>query len=112
MHVKKSTRKPPIGECCLPDCRAEVRSAGRCGIHYQELRREDPEEIERLKGLSSDERDHEYYKLKHRLPRPRWTYEGNEERVDSSLRTGKQSTCEELDVERLPGQIEQENSNG
>lgn len=111
MHVKKSTRKPPIGECCLPDCRAEVRSAGRCGIHYQELRREHPEEIERLKGLSSDERDHEYYKLKHRLPRPRWTYEGNE---DELIRVYGRASNRHVKVgcRTTAPQIEQENSNG
>jgi hypothetical protein len=42
--------------------------------HYWHLKREQPEEIVRLKAMTATEREHAFYKLNH-PPLPKWSYE-------------------------------------
>jgi hypothetical protein len=67
--------------CCLPDCSMQRTVVGRCKTHSKELKINSPDEFDRIKALSSEEQEHEYYQTKHELPLPHWTYEGHEEEL-------------------------------
>ena len=80
--------------CCLPDCARQRWSAGRCGIHSAELKRNSPAEFERLQSLTKEEQEHEFYLVKHGLPLPTWEYEnplGEAELIRTYGRDSKRS---------------------
>ena len=75
-------------QCSSPDCERPAWSLGFCGqcIKFS-LRENHPDEVMRLESLTLDERRHENYLTKHRLPLPPWTYEPTEEQTEQLIRT-------------------------
>jgi hypothetical protein len=72
--------KSAEAKCCSAGCPSRAKSYGRCLPHYWQLKREHPEEIVRLKSLTTTEREREFYKLTH-PPSQKWTYEGREQEL-------------------------------
>jgi hypothetical protein len=64
-------------ECCIPGCTKHAWGLGRCGPHGVELKESNPTEYVRLRSLSRDDRETEYYRTKHPLP-PKWGFVGDE----------------------------------
>jgi hypothetical protein len=71
--------------CVHQGCSSQAKSFGRCLTHYWQLKREQPEEIIRLKAMTGAERDHEFYKLNH-PPLPPWEYEPTEAQTQELVR--------------------------
>jgi hypothetical protein len=49
-------------------------------VHAKELKLNSPDEFERLKALSSEDADHEFYIKAHPLP-PKWEFLGAEDQL-------------------------------
>ena len=109
--------KSTHGPCVHQGCPSQAKSFGRCLTHYWQLKRDQPEEIVRLKAMTTTERDHEFYKLNH-PPLPKWQYE-NPDGEDYLARRQMYldthnvpllTTWSELDD--MMAKYEQENANG
>ncbi len=72
--------------CCIPNCGKPRWTAGRCGYHERELRQNEPETVEWLKTLSSEEAEHQFYMTLHGLPLPKWEYEPSPEQTATLIK--------------------------